>query len=114
MKIGPTGSDLGDSILAAFSSGGFRENILNSNKAIQNVHAGGMLGGISQSVNAYRDTGDLARSIKAAHSNEDGALNYGRIAGSVLTAGVGYRALSGGGLYRDKDGQTNIAGVPFI
>ena len=28
--------------------------------------------------------------------------------------GIGYRFLSGGGAYRDKNGNTDLAGVPFV
>lgn len=41
-------------------------------------------------------------------------LNGGKIAATGVGLGLGYRALSGGGLYRDKDGNTDIAGIPFV
>lgn len=40
--------------------------------------------------------------------------NGAAIAGSIAGAGIGYRFLSGGGIYRDKDGNTDIAGIPFV
>lgn len=120
--------DFVDSATGAFMSGAKRTNMLNSNQSINSVTemmtnpaAGGWAGGVTQSINAYRQggkhEGDLFGAIKAAHK-KDGDLNgnwdYGRIAGSAMTAGIGYRVLSGGGAYRDQNGQTNIAGVPFI
>lgn len=47
---------------------------------------------------------------------EDGArnLNVGAVAGSYLGASAGYRVLSGGGVYRDKNGNANIIGIPFV
>ena len=40
--------------------------------------------------------------------------NMGKVAGTVGGVALGYRTLSGGGLYRDKNGNTDIAGVPFV
>ena len=40
--------------------------------------------------------------------------NMGKVAGTVGGAALGYRFLSGGGVYRDKNGNTDIAGVPFV
>ena len=54
-------------------------------------------------------------------STEKGALTVGednwhagKIAGGVAGLGIGYRFLSGGGAYRDKNGNTDIAGLPFV
>lgn len=41
-------------------------------------------------------------------------LNGGKIAATGAGLGLGYRALSGGGVYRDKDGNTDLAGIPFV
>lgn len=41
-------------------------------------------------------------------------LNGAKIATGAASLGIGYRALSGGGLYRDKDGNMDIAGIPFV
>lgn len=45
---------------------------------------------------------------------EPNGWKVGKIAGSYLGAATAYRVASGGGLYKDKDGNTNIIGVPFI
>ena len=37
-----------------------------------------------------------------------------KIAGGLAVLGIGYRFASGGGVYRDKNGDTDIAGIPFI
>ena len=37
-----------------------------------------------------------------------------KIAGGLASLGIGYRFVSGGGAYRDKNGDTDIAGIPFI
>lgn len=41
-------------------------------------------------------------------------LNYGKIAGSYMGLSAGARVLSGGGLYKDRNGNANLIGVPFI
>lgn len=57
--------------------------------------------------------------IKWATKDDTGneVINYlsgAQLAGGVAGLGVGYRFLSGGGAYRDKNGNTDIAGVPFV
>lgn len=41
-------------------------------------------------------------------------INGGKVATTGVGLGLGYRALSGGGVYRDKDGNTDLAGIPFV
>ena len=58
---------------------------------------------------------DLTRfTTKDADGNITGAYNAAKIAGSIGGLAIGYRFASGGGLYRDKDGNVDIAGIPFI
>lgn len=48
---------------------------------------------------------------------EDGTKQYwdaGRIALGFMGASAGYRVLSGGGIYRDSNGNTDIIGIPFV
>lgn len=52
--------------------------------------------------------------VKEAHTKKDGSANWGAIAGSTMTAGAAMRIASGGGVYRDSEGNTNIIGVPMI
>ena len=44
----------------------------------------------------------------------DERYNGAKIAGALGGLGIGYRFASGGGAYRDKNGNTDIAGIPFI
>ena len=41
-------------------------------------------------------------------------LNMGKIAGSYIGVAAAGRVLGGGGLYKDKNGNTDIIGVPFL
>ena len=56
--------------------------------------------------------------IRLSHTNADGTYSASKIAasaaGSYVTGAAGYRVLSGGGLYKDADGNTNIIGIPGI
>ena len=60
----------------------------------------------------YKDA--IKQGLNVGFKNADGTLNTGRVAGAVVTAGVVGRVASGGGLYKDRYGNTNLIGVPFI
>ena len=60
----------------------------------------------------YKDA--VKSGLNAGFKNADGTLNGARVAGAVVTAGVVGRVASGGGLYKDRYGNTNLIGVPFI
>ena len=64
--------------------------------------------------NAGKDI-SLAKAIKQGHMKADGkSYDMGKIAGTTFSIGVAGRIASGGGLYKDKYGNTNLPGVPFI
>lgn len=52
--------------------------------------------------------------FKKAHLNADGSLNKARVAGTFATTSLAARVATGGGLYKDRNGNNNIAGLPFI
>lgn len=92
------------------------EPILHSNTAINK--AGKFL--LGESDTGFRGTlANLAegqgfgQAVKGAYTN-DGALNYKAIAGSYIGGSLAARAVTGGGIYKDQNGNTNIAGLPFI
>lgn len=41
-------------------------------------------------------------------------VNLGKIAGGYFAASAGARVVSGGGLYKDNQGNTNLIGVPLV
>lgn len=41
-------------------------------------------------------------------------ISKSKVAGTAFTVGVAGRAVTGGGLYRDRYGNINVPGVPFI
>lgn len=119
-----TGKNVVDSGID-FAKGLFT-NSLESNKAINpggnaNVFgAGGQANakffGGAHAIHNNMKKGDMGfwDATKTAHQTTDGKVSWGAIAGSAMTAGAAIRVASGGGLYRDQNGQTDIMGVPFI
>ena len=77
-------------------------------------YANNYFGGVTDSYKGIRDGGPFWDTIKAAHTNDDGSLRWGRIAGSYMAASTAGRVISGGGLTRDRNGNPNFPGIPFI
>lgn len=70
--------------------------------------------GASQLVNKGIKSGNWKQSAEEVFKNQDGSFNAGKIAGSFVGASAAARIATGGGLTRDRHGNTNIIGVPFI
>ena len=91
--------------------------ILNSNKAINSINDF-FLGGfkdIHSNMKLNNDTlVDAVKKVYSKNADGTGGLAYGKIAGSYLTAAAGYRVATGGGVYKDGNGNTNLIGVPFV
>ena len=77
-------------------------------------YANDYFGGIGDTYRSVKDGGNFWDALQSAHTNDDGSLRWGRIAGTYAAAAVGSRIISGGGLYKDRYGNSNIPGVPFI
>lgn len=95
---------------------------LRKNKSIANVtqsssaKAGNFFGqGIRDSYKNIKAEQPLGAAIKSAHTNKaTGQLSAKKMAGTAATLGVAGRVATGGGLYRDRYGNVNVPGVPFI
>lgn len=72
------------------------------------------VGGISDTYRGIQDGQGFFEALNNAHRNADGSFNYMRAAGTFMTASAGARIASGGGLYKDRYGNPNLIGVPFI
>lgn len=77
------------------------------------------MAGIADSARNYMNTRQSQRSlmgsIKAGHMNAAGTgLDMKKVAGTAATVGVAGRVATGGGLYRDRYGNVNVPGLPFI
>ena len=58
--------------------------------------------------------GNVGSAIKKAHTNADGSLNLSRVAGSTMAVSAAGRVATGGGIYKDRYGNRNLIGVPFL
>jgi hypothetical protein len=96
--------------------------ILESNKAINPIT--NFTGGIEAASRILGGEGISNSLVKTFAKNaveKDGKLvadeagyNYGKIAGSYLGVAAAGRVLTGGGIYKDGNGNTNLIGVPFV
>lgn len=72
------------------------------------------IGGISDSYKGIQDGQGIFEAIGNAHKNNDGSINWRRATGTFVTASAAARVATGGGLYKDRYGNPNLIGVPFI
>lgn len=101
--------------------------VLNSNKAINSLgknmggafEAGGRMikdgNGFGEAMartftNNADDLYKNGKRVKGAKAE----LNYGKIAGSYIGASAAMRVVSGGGVYKDQNGNSNLIGLPFV
>ena len=95
-----------------------RSTSLDRVKGIQNPTLGNRLGdamggGFKDTYTGLKAGAGLGQSLNAAYMNGD-KLRMDRVAGSFVAASAGARIATGGGLYKDRNGSTNIIGIPFI
>ena len=99
------------------------DTILRSNKAINPIKTAGkfILGEADTGVrgvlgNMNRGNMGFTDAVKKAYTvgGDLKTPNYKAIAGTYVGASLAGRVASGGGLYRDSTGNTNLPVVPFI
>lgn len=56
----------------------------------------------------------FTKTVKDDKGNLVKQLNAKAVAGTAVTAGMAARVASGGGLYKDRNGNTNLPVIPFI
>ena len=86
-------------------------NKIESNKAINPIS--NFTGGIEAVGRLVGGEGATA-ALKNTFTDGAGKLKYGKIAGSYIGVAAAGRALSGGGVYKDGNGNTNLVGIPFV
>lgn len=94
---------------------------LHSNKAINPINnftgaveaAGRVIKGEGFG-DAVKNTFGRKDAAGALLKGKDAGWNAGKIAGSYLGAMGAGRVISGGGVYKDGSGNTNLVGVPFV
>lgn len=71
-------------------------------------------GGARETMKNMKRGENITTALKNAHSNPGGGLNMKRVAGSYVGASAAARVATGGGVMKDKNGNTNLIGIPFI
>lgn len=85
-----------------------------TNPTIANKAGDFFAGGIRDTVQGVKSGQSISQSITNAYTDSSGKLRYDRVAGSFMTASAAARIATGGGLYKDRNGSTNVIGLPFI
>lgn len=83
------------------------------NATLMNKVGDAVAGGFKDTYTGLKSGRGLSRSLSDAYMDGD-KLRGGRVVGSFMAASAGARIATGGGLYKDRNGSTNIIGVPFI
>lgn len=74
-----------------------------------------MTGGIANTIHKMDGGANFKKALRSAHMNTAGTgLDYKKVAGTAATVGIAGRVATGGGLYRDRYGNINVPGLPFI
>lgn len=99
------------------------ENILHSNKAINESIFSNFTGAV-ESIGRMSHGDSLGDALVKTFANgtkkeggklvADGGWNIGKIAGSYIGVSAAARIASGGGIYKDRNGNANLIGVPFV
>jgi hypothetical protein len=96
------------------------ETVNGFNKAI-NAIGNNAFGG-AEFANKLLKSGNITESLGSTFGKKgadsirsfSNGVDVGKIAGSYLGVAAAGRVVSGGGVYRDANGQANLMGVPFI
>lgn len=70
-------------------------------------------GGIKDTVTGIKAGQSVSQALSGAYMNGN-KLRMDRVAGTFIGASAAARIATGGGLYKDRNGSTNIIGLPFI
>lgn len=91
-SAGRMGTKVGDAIMKNTMTTGIA-------KTIHNMDGGNM---------------KFKQALIQAHTGANGQISKRKVAGTMATVGIAGRVATGGGLYRDRYGNVNVPGVPFI
>ena len=102
--FGGLGRDIGDAV---------KTNLLGSNSKIADAWDDAF--GMATSLKEYNKTKNLGSALKAGYMNgPNNTLNMTNVIGTAAAASVAGRVVSGGGITKDSNGNTNIVVLPFI
>lgn len=94
----------------AMKDAGFRSSNQTTGHKIGNF----LGGGTRETINNMKNGQKFGKAISNAHKKADGKLDMGKVAGTYMAASAAGRIATGGGLTKDKNGNTNVIGIPFI
>ena len=76
--------------------------------------AGRVIGGEGFPTAMRKTFGKYSADGKTLLEGDAAGWNVGKIAGSYIGAAAAGRVISGGGVYKDGRGNTNLVGIPFV
>lgn len=112
--LSKVGKEVGDAVQNAVS--GKKSN--GSYKAIN--HIGNNYMGVAEAATKMfgKEKMEFSKALDSTFRHQTGELagqlNYGKIAGSYIGAAAAGRVITGGGVYKDGNGNSNLIGVPFV
>lgn len=93
----------------ATKEAGFRSSKINTAHKV-----GSFLGtGTRETMENMKKGQSFGQALSNAHK-VDGKISAKRVAGTYMAASTAGRIATGGGLTKDKNGNTNVIGIPFI
>lgn len=110
---GMSASNVSKMIANTKSTGAFKAGVAFGNSApLAGIN--GSVKNITNNMHAGKAL-DIKGSIAKAHMKQGTQqLDMKKVAGTAATIGVAGRVATGGGLYRDRYGNVNVPGLPFI
>lgn len=99
-------------------SGAKGKKLVNTKNLNVNQNAAQQVGnffgqGVRETINNKKSGQNLKTSLKNAHST-NGKIDPTKVAGTYMAASAVSRVASGGGITKDKNGNSNLIGIPFI
>lgn len=85
-------------------------SMLKSNEALTSS----LTSGFKFAGEALKDNGSIKDAFNTVYKTSSGGLNYANLAGTAFGVSAAGRIASGGGLYKNSRGETDLIGVPFI
>lgn len=83
------------------------------NPTLMNKVGDAMVGGIRDAKEGIKAGQGISQALATGYMQGD-KLRMDRVAGTFVGASAAARLATGGGLYKDRNGSTNIIGLPFI
>lgn len=96
-----------------FRSAKLSNNIVRKGPSLAQKGGNFVGGGIRDTSKAMKKGQTFGAALKTGHST-NGKLDMKKVAGTYVGASAVARVATGGGVMKDKNGNTNLIGIPFI